>query len=293
MHDLPFEHAHQLTDREFEGCCKNCEHSEEIIKEHILGFYEKIRHFTPHKLRELPVQRLYNLYQVLDDIANLKAGDRLASLVLADKDIEGVLPTIRYYYAIFFDVHEESFVRELISSPAPKEFINTFPLLDKYRELIRNQMKELSPSQGQTMVFLGCGAFPISPILVASLYNTRVIGIDKNPQKVELARRCIEALGLKDIEIIEGDERVISSLDPDIISIAALAQPKKRIFKNIYNLLTRRRCVVCCRTYSGLKALLYYPLQKQDIEGFVIKREIRPLGRANNTVVFLERCDNA
>ena len=101
MHELPFEHCHHLTDSQFKGCCKNCEHSEEIIKNHILKFYEKIKEYTQDDLKKMSIQELYNLYQVLDDIANLRAGDKLAKLVLEDVDVQKVLPTIRYYYAVF------------------------------------------------------------------------------------------------------------------------------------------------------------------------------------------------
>ncbi len=295
MHEFPFEHAHELTDDEFEGCCKNCEHSEEIIKEHIVQFYEKIRHYSPQKLKKLSVEQLYNLYQVLDDIANLKAGDRLAALVLADKEIKAILPTIRYYYAIFFDVHEEFFAKSLIHASSPKKYLYTFPLLDKYRELIKNQMDSINIRKGDTVVFLGCGAFPISTILTREIYNVKVVGIDINSQKVEIAQRCIERLQIDGIEIIEGDERQLAKIKSDIISIAALAEPKKRIFKNIHQIVKslNRNITICCRTYTGLKAVLYYPTKKDDMKGFIVKREVRPIKKANNTILFLELDQNA
>ncbi len=290
MHDLPFAHAHQLTDDKFEGCCKNCEHSEEIIKEHILKFYKKIHHYSSQDLKKLSVESLYNLYQVLDDIANLRAGDNLAKLVLADKEIEAVLPTIRYYYALFFDVHEEFFAKSLIQSTDPEKELYSFPLLDKYVELIKNQMNPINIQRRDKIAFLGCGAFPISAILTKKIYKVEVVGIDNNPQKIDIAKKCIQSLKIDGIEIIEGDERNIQDTGANIISIAALAEPKKRIFQNLYQQLKTNhdKITICCRTYTGLKALLYYPIKQEDMPGFVVKREIRPLKRANNTILFLE-----
>ncbi|MBL0700196.1 MAG: nicotianamine synthase, partial [Desulfosarcina sp.] len=100
----------------------------------------------------------------------------------------------------------------------------------------------------------------------------------------------IQSLGLeKEVEIIHSDDLELEKLNWDIALVAALAEPKARIFKSLGRVMEKRKdAFVVFRTYTGMRAVLYEPVQPDDIKGFKIVKEILPTGLVNNTTVFAE-----
>jgi len=103
MHDFPIDHNHELTEHTFLGCCKDCERSHRLVKKHLCDFHKRITGYSQEELRSLSQVELYQLYLILDDIAHLDCGNHLAELILADQEIEKLLPAIRRYYTTFFE----------------------------------------------------------------------------------------------------------------------------------------------------------------------------------------------
>ncbi len=290
MHDINYTHHHELDEHDFSGCCKDCQASVDIIKPHIMAFAERIRKYTREMLAALSPEDLYRLYQILDDLAHMKAGVHLAGLILQEPDIHRELPVIRSYYSMFFDIHEVQLAEELLKSHAPWETTEFFPLYPRYEALVRNQIEAMHITPEGRLVFIGCGAVPMSLILMTRLYGIRSIGLDKSFKTVELAKKVIQCLGLeKETEIVRGDDSHLKELDWNMVLVSALAEPKARIFQSLREVLKERgHAPVVFRTYTGMRAVLYEPVQPSDIEGFRIVKEILPTGRVNNTTVFAE-----
>ena len=290
MHYFPIKHNHKLTEHEFLGCCKDCERSYQLVKKHLCNFHNRITGYSPTELRELTPAELYQLYLVLDDIAHLDCGNQLAELILTDPDIDGLLPTVRDYYTTFFDLHESALAREIMAAADPWHSLEIFGLYPRYMTLIRTQIEALDLPRPKRLAFIGCGPVPLSLILLHRLYGIDSIGLDSDPQAVSLAQQCLERLELNEaIKIIQGDEKSLADIDWDLVLVAALAEPKARIFTNLHQTMaaTRKRPVIC-RTYSGLRGLLHSPLTADDYRGFRIQQEIQPGGRVNNTLLQLE-----
>jgi len=291
MHDINYSHQHELVEHDFLGCCKDCQRSLEIIKPHIMAFAKRIKGCTRKMLAALSPEDLYRLYQLLDDLAHMEAGVHLAGLILDEPDIRRELPVIRSYYAAFFDIHEVHLAEDLLKSDAPWETLKSFPLYPRYLALVRNQIEAMHIAPDSILVFLGCGPVPASLILMSRLYGIRSVGLDNSSETVELAKKVIQCLGLgKEIEIVHGDDSNLKELDWDIALISALAEPKARIFQSLRQVLRERgkHVPVVFRTYTGMRAVLYEPVQPGDIQGFRIVREIFPTGRVNNTTVLAE-----
>ena len=115
------------------------------------------------------------------------------------------------------------------------------------------------------------------------------VGIDSDPNAVTLAKECLKKLDIKNgINIIHGDESVLEKLTANRIVLAAMAVPKKRIFKNLKTLSKIENDLkVIYRTYSGLRAILYPPIPSDYIDGFIKVDEIIHSGEINNTLVLL------
>ncbi len=290
MHDINYTHEHDLDEHEFLGCCKDCQSALDIIKPHIMAFAERIKSYTQEMLAALSPEDLYRLYQILDDLAHMEAGVHLAGLILKEPDIRRKLPVIRSYYSKFFNIHEAHLAQELLKSDTPGETLKSFPLYPRYEVLLRNQVEAMHISPESRLAFIGCGPVPISLILISRLSGIRSIGIDKSSKTVQLSRKVIQCLGLeKEIEIVHGDESNLKELDWDVVLVSALAEPKAPIFQSLRQILKQRgHAPVIFRTYTGMRSILYEPVQSGDIEGFKIVKEIFPTGRVNNTTVFLE-----
>ena len=291
MHDINFTHEHELKEHDFLGCCKDCQASLDIIKPHILSFAERIKKYTRKMLAALKPDDLYRLYQLLDDLAHMETGTHLAGLILDEPDIRRELPVIRSYYSTFFSIHEKHLAEELLKSEAPWETLKSFPLYPRYEALVRNQIEAVHTAPGSILAFIGCGFVPMSLILMNRLYGIRSMGLDNSAETVNLSKKVIQCLGLeKEVEIIQGDESRLRDLDWDLVLVAALAEPKARIFQTLRKILKERKehVPVIFRTYTGMRAVLYEPVQPGDIQGFTIVKEILPTGRVNNTTVFAE-----
>jgi len=290
MHDAAYSHRHELDEHDFLGCCLNCRRSLEIIKPHVLGFYERIKEHTPATLANLPPEELYRKYQVLDDIAQLDVGDRLGELILTDGDIQGVLPAVRSYYAAFFNLHEAHLARELLAADDPLVLLQSYPLYSRYEVLVRTQGEALDLSPEDCLAFVGCGPLPLTLILMNRLFGTRCIGLESDAAAVALASECIGRMDLgRKVSIVHGDHSRLGELQWDVVLVAALAEPKSAIFQTLRPILKNRgRAPVVYRTYTGIRAVLYYPVKAEDIEGYRILRQIPPTQKVNNTLVFLE-----
>ncbi len=294
MHDINFFHEHELKEHDFLGCCKDCQRSLAIIKPLILGFADNIGHYSYEQLSELPPEELYRLYQLLDDLAHMDAGPHLAGMLLEEKEIREVLLLIRSYYTAFFSIHERHLAKELLASPDPWKQIETFPLYPRYEALVKNQIQAMHISSEKRLAFLGSGPVPLTLILLNRFFNIPSVGIDSDGETVAISRKIIGHLGLEnDIDIVQGDDATLGDLAWDVVLVAALAEPKARIFSQLRNILAiRGPAPVVFRTYTGMRAVLYKPVQPEDIKGFKIVQAIQPTGRVNNTTVFMQLQEN-
>jgi len=289
MHYINYSHQHELVEHDFLGCCKDCQTSLKIIKPHIMAFAGKIKGYNRKKLEALNPDDLYQLYQLLDDLAHMEAGDKLAGLILDEPDIRAELPLIRSYYSTFFDIHEVHLAKKLLKSPSPWKTLKSFPLYPRYEALVRNQIEAMHIEPGNTLVFIGSGPVPISLILMSRIYGLRSVGLDISAKTVELSKKVIKCLGLENkIKIICGDDSNLKKIDWNMVLISALAEPKSRIFKSLREILKNRKkhVPVVFRTYTGMRAVLYEPVNPDDIKGFKIIRQLLPTGRVNNTTIF-------
>ncbi len=289
MHDINFRHDHELKRHDFLGCCRDCKHSLDIIKPHIMGFAKRIKKYTPKMLEALKPEDLYRLYQLLDDLAHMEAGVHLAGLILDEPDIRRELPAIRSYYSTFFSIHEKHLAQDLLKSKDPWDTLKSFPFYPRYEALVKTQIEAVPPAPGSRLAFIGCGPVPMTLILMSRLYGIRSMGLDNSAETVTLSKKVIQCLGLeKQIEIIQGDESGLQDSDWNLVLVAALAEPKSRIFQTLRKILKERKkhIPVIFRTYTGMRAVLYKPVQPEDIRGFSIVKEILPTGRVNNTTVF-------
>jgi SAM-dependent methyltransferase len=254
-----------------------------------MDFHEKIREISFRQLSRMSPEKLFQTYLLLDDIAHLEVGERLGELILTDTDISHVLPAIRSYYSGFFTIHERRFAKNLLASGNPQSYLESFPLYDRYRSLVKSQVKALKLTRGKRVAFIGCGALPVTLVILNREYGIKSIGIDSSRSAVRAARQCLKRLDLPGVTIRHGNENLLGKIDFDVILVAALAEPKKRIFKTIRAVLEKKGPVpVMYRTYTGIRGVLYHPVLESDRARLRVVKQIPPKKKVNNTLVLLE-----
>ena len=112
-------------------------------------------------------------------------------------------------------------------------------------------------------------------------------GMEKAIKKSGIGRAFYhqkKALTLNNIEFTTDK----NDLDYDILMVAAFAEPKERVFSNIWDVVSEKTPVLY-RTYTGMRAILYSPVTEKDTRGFHKEVMLLPTGNTNNTSVLIRK----
>jgi hypothetical protein len=258
------------------------------VKEHLLGFHQTILEYSEDDLAGLSMPEMYQLFLVLDDIAHLEVGDRLAGEVLCDGQVQAALPVVRDYYLRFFDLHETALARAILVSSDPWTVLRRYALFPRYEALIQTQVDMLADRRVKRMAFIGSGPVPVTAILLEQNHGVAAVCLDEDPEAVDVSQRVLERLGLKNVMVRQGDETGANPQECDAVLVAALAEPKERILKVLSDNLNGCGAPVLLRTYSGLRTVLHEPFDPAHADGFLERARVHPTGRVNNTLIRLE-----
>ena len=212
-----------------------------------------------------------------------------AKHILDDEKMNTALKLIRKFYLYIGARLETSNAMEIIESDDPHATLDKFHFYERYQGLLTNESKLAHWHEDKTFVFVGSGPLPLTLILFRQKFGCRCIGIEIQEDVAELSRKVIKQLGLDDgIEIMVGDETLLKDIDFDILMVAAFAEPKERVFSNVWEIVDEKTPVLV-RTYSGMRAILYAPLTDTILRGFHKEVMLLPLGNSNNTSVLLRK----
>lgn len=209
------------------------------IRSHMLHFYGSIKDLDLSTMAESNLPGLYEIFSELDDLGHLDVAEDLCQTLLRDPLIRSLLPVVYTSYTHFFSLHETHLARKILDCEEPWEMLKSFPLYSRYEDMIKTHVQN-SPKI-EVLAFIGCGPLPVTLLILSKLYGIRCIGVDKDPEAVALAKSCVKHFGLeKEINIVEGDETILTELDWDSVLVAGLAEPKQRIFKNLHSIIINR-----------------------------------------------------
>lgn len=214
-----------------------------------------------------------------------------AKHILDDEKMNRALKLIRKFYVYVGARLETENALKILESSDPKATLDSFHFYDRYIGLINNESQLVKFNSDKTFVFIGSGPLPLTLIMVNKVFGCKCIGIEIDSTVAELSREVLKKLGLdEDIKIVVGDETAIRDLDFDILMVAALAEPKERVFANIWECVDKETPIIY-RTYTGMRAILYSPVMEKDTRGFHKEVMILPTGNTNNTSVLIRKIE--
>ncbi|MPL75413.1 hypothetical protein SDC9_21237 [bioreactor metagenome] len=242
---------------------------------------------------ELDHVELENILKLLDEV-EIIAHDNIidfdsAKHILDDPKMNKALQLIRKFYVYIGARLETENAKRILKSENPKKILESFKFFDRYEGLIKNESQLVRFDENKKIVFIGSGPLPLTLIMFNKIFKSKCIGIEVDEETAKLSKEVLKKLNIKkDIEILVGDEKTIKEIDYDIIMVAALAEPKERVFANIWEIVNEKTPVLY-RTYTGMRAILYSPVTEKETRGFHKEVMILPTGNINNTSVLIRK----
>ena len=270
------------------SCYKYWGKIEEIANK--LSSYGDLDKYGDSALDNVDINEIIEILDEVEIIAHDKEIDfDSAKHILDDEKMNRALKLIRKFYVYIGARLETENALKILESENPKETLDSFQFYERYTGLLNNESQLAKFNEDKTFVFLGSGPLPITLIMFNMIYGCKCIGIELQADVADLSRKVLKKLGLdNDIQIITGDEKVIADLEYDILMVAALAEPKDRVFANIWEFVDENTPVLY-RTYTGMRAILYAPVLEKDTRGFHKEVMMLPTGKTNNTSVLIRK----
>lgn len=96
--------------------------------------------------------------------------------------------------------------------------------------------KQFELHKNQSILHIGCGAYPITAIILEKYISGPIVAIDKNPLVVAIAQNIIKKKKLQDkILIKQGDGSEFDVTKFDTIIISSCSIPKEKVLENVFN----------------------------------------------------------
>ena len=271
------------------------DHFAESITEEIVAIHHSIKDFVDREIYQDPSGHLKAVFRQLDYLIALDIDDRSAEDLLSNSGFNSAFDAISTFRSQYTAELEAEQADSILKSKDPWKTFTNFTYLPNYIQLAQTESRGAGLKPGDTVLFLGSGPLPLTLIVLCHQHGLNGIGIEQYPERAELARRVLEKLGLSSqIRIINGNHQTLPlplAEMPDLIMVAAQAEPKKEIFDHLADVLPAGT-KISYRTYEkGLRRMLdtfyRYELPGQLREYL----RIHPEPPANNTSVFLTVAD--
>ncbi|MGG4146653.1 methyltransferase domain-containing protein [Paenibacillus algorifonticola] len=127
---------------------------------------------------------------------------------------------------------------------------------------IEQEFGSFQVTADSTVLLVGSGSFPMTPLFIAKRTGAQVIGIDIDEEAIELGRKVIHKLGSE--LNIRLEKAFVEQLDviKDVTHIifSSTVSNKYELLDQLYE-LTNEQVVVAMRYGDQLKSLFNYPMQ--------------------------------
>jgi len=238
---------------------------------------------------EIPLDEIIKLLDSVEIIAHDQEIDfDSAKHILDDDQMNEALKIIRKFYVRLGARLETENAKAILKSSDPWSTLESFYFYNRYQGLIKNENQLVKFTPEQKVVFIGGGPLPLTLILFNKLFKSQCVSVEIQPEVAKISRQVLKKLGMPEIEVIEGDETSIKDMDYTVIMVAALAEPKERVFTNIWEMVDTTTPIIY-RTYTGMRAILYSPVTEKATRGFHKEVMILPTGKVNNTSVLIRK----
>ena len=181
---------------------------------------------------------------------------------------------------------ENQYAQDVLSGK--ETTLDNYFLNKRFERLVNRELSLLTGDPPRKILFVGSGPLPISAFHIQRATDQPIDCLDSNSSAVETSVQVIEKLGLKDhVRVFNGLGESFDISEYDLILIALLAKPKRRILRNL-----RKRaapgCRILCRTAFSLRTLVYEPTPEIALGGFQLLAQQIAEGEQTISTFLLE-----
>ena len=109
----------------------------------------------------------------------------------------------------------------------------------------RKEYEACGVSSGATILHIGCGAYPLTEIMLTDCCTGQIVGIDKNLQTVQQAQEVIQKRKLEQhITIKHGDGLNYPADGFDAIIVSSCSLPKVKILEHLFKIAKPQSTII-------------------------------------------------
>lgn len=128
------------------------------------------------------------------------------------------------------------------------------------------EAKRFNFTDAKSILHIGSGAYPITAIILANLFNAHIVTIDKNPVVLKIARKVVKKEGLENkVEVIDGDGLSFDVSRFDVVIISSCSVPKEEILTHIFSKVNNQSTIIVRELPSEMDELKRFVKRFKDI----------------------------
>jgi SAM-dependent methyltransferase len=144
-------------------------------------------------------------------------------------------------------------------------------IAQRYNNSIEKEYQKECKTYGlpsnSTVLHIGCGAYPLTDIVLTQYYGATLIGIDKNPITVQRAQKIIRQHHLQNrITIQHGNGTNFPVDNFDLIIISSCSLPKLQILEHLFKNAKHQSTIIVREVSIATADMLYCIHSHPEIE---------------------------
>ncbi|MEQ3550897.1 nicotianamine synthase family protein [Pseudonocardia nematodicida] len=198
---------------------------------------------------------------------------------------------------------ERHWARRIADAADPRAELARFPYLQNYHDLVRLELGALAAAGRpvpRRAVVLGSGPLPLTGLVLARRYGTRVLHVDRDADAADAGQAVAEATGtpgvrslVADLSAPEPDPRLTGELAAaDVVLLGALVGADAVAKDAITARLAAAAgpgTTLLVRSATGLRTLLYPEVRAADLPALEVLLEVHPHTDVVNSVLVARR----
>ncbi len=197
-----------------------------------------------------------------------------------------LFPNLNRAYEKYETELEAEFSQKLLNGQIA---LRQYPLYQRFNTLLSNEVTLLHAEPGEEIAIIGSGPFPISAIILATIFGLRVTAVESIGNSAALSEQVINHLGLGQVIRVEcghGQDLIAGHVRYAILAL--LARPKEAILSNVFKNYAHCSSVIC-RTSHGLRQAFYSPTDFAALRSYHVKDTHIASGDQTISSILLER----
>ncbi len=144
----------------------------------------------------------------------------------------------------------------------------------------KKEIENFNLKKDKKILHIGCGAYPISALVLASLADTKIVTIDSSRRSIKIAKKIIQKKNLDDKIKAEYGDATKYPLDGfDTIIISGCSVPKIQVFNHIIKNAKSNSKIIIRETFLDIESIVNNIAPNQEV---IITKKIKNRAFSNS-----------